>query len=78
MLWLRGPINAPKDGLAALEAIIDTSVLPCTVAIQWQFTRPHHTIRFSAGEPFATLLPYARSGLEKVSVKVTAVKGEGV
>jgi hypothetical protein len=75
-LWLRGPINAPKDGLYPLESIFDTSILPCTVAIHWQFTRPHHTIRFEAGEPFATLLLYAKAGLETVSVEVIQREGD--
>ncbi len=40
LLWVRGPINAPKDGLSALESLVDASVLPYTVTIHWQFTRP--------------------------------------
>jgi hypothetical protein len=59
VLWVRGPINALKDGLAPLEQILDTSLLPGTVTVHWQFTRPQQTIRFEAGEPFAVLMPYA-------------------
>lgn len=67
-LWVRGPINAPKDGLAPLESRVDASVLPCTIVVQWQFTRPQQTIHFAAGEPFATLLPYPRTSPETLFV----------
>ena len=53
---MRGPINAPKDGIAPLERLVDSSILPCTVTIDWLFTRPHQTISFAAGEPFGVLL----------------------
>jgi hypothetical protein len=76
LLWLRGPINAPKDGLSPLESIVDASVLPGTIAMQWQFTRAYHTIRFAAGEPFATLLLYPKTGLETVSVEVIQREGD--
>lgn len=69
-LWVRGPINAPKDGLSSLEQMRDLSLLPGTVAIQWQFTRPHQTIHFAAGEPFATLQLYPKMGLPHVEVEI--------
>lgn len=70
VLWLRGPVNAPKDGLAPIESVVDASLLPCTVSVDWQFTRPHQTVRFAAQEPFATLLLVPRAGLESVTVEV--------
>lgn len=70
--WVRGPINTPKDGLAPLEQMLDLSLLPGTVSIHWQFTRPHHTIRFAAGEPFATLLLYPKTGQANVQLEVVA------
>lgn len=69
-LWLRGPVGASKDGLSPLEQIVDTALLPCTVAIHCQFTRQHQTIRFEAGEPFATLLLYPKAELEQMNVEV--------
>jgi glycosyltransferase involved in cell wall biosynthesis len=69
-LWLCGPVNAPKDGLYPLESMVDASLLPCTVGILWQFTRPNQTIRFAAGEPFATLLLYPKSAFDNVTVEV--------
>jgi len=70
LLWAGGPINAAKDGLAPLESLVDASLLPCTIAIHWQFTRPHQTVRFAAGEPFATILPQAKRDLEHMTIEV--------
>src|SRR5215831_8568076 len=75
-LWVRGPINAPKDGLAPLERLAETSVLPCTVTIHWQFTRPHHTVRFAAGEPFGTLFPVPTQDLDTLAVDVVPMGEE--
>ncbi|HEY0737769.1 MAG TPA: DUF6065 family protein [Herpetosiphonaceae bacterium] len=76
-LWVRGPINWPKDGLAPLEQILDTAVLPCTVVVQWQFTRPQQTIRFAAGEPFGTLLLtptlFAETNGDQVTLNIVPV-----
>ena len=73
LLWLRGPVNAPKDGVYPLERTVDASLLPSTVTIDWQFTAPHQTVRFAAGEPFATLLLYPTNDLEPVQVEVMPV-----
>ena len=70
VLWARGPIHALKDGLVPLETLIDASVLPSTLTLSWRFTRPGQTVRFAAGEPFCTVLPYPKSGLEEVALEV--------
>ncbi len=70
VLWARGPIHAPKEGLSALETMIDSSVLPCTLTLSWRFTRPGRSVRFEAGEPFCTVLPYPKSGLQEVALEV--------
>jgi GT2 family glycosyltransferase len=69
-LWVRGPVNGFKDGAVALESVIDTSILPGILTIQWRLTRPGQTVRFEAGEPFCTILPYAKAGLDGVTVEV--------
>jgi glycosyltransferase involved in cell wall biosynthesis len=74
-LWVRGPINASKDGIVPLESVIDTSILPGTLTIQWRLTRPGQTVRFEAGEPFCTLLPYPKAGLDGVTVEVIQPAG---
>jgi len=70
VLWARGPIDAPKDGLVPVETLIDSSVLPSTFTLSWRFTRPGQTVRFAAGEPFCRVLPYPKSGLQEVALEV--------
>lgn len=70
VLWARGPIDQIKDGLVPLETTIDSSVLPCTLTLSWRLTRPGQTVRFEAGEPFCTVLPYPKSGLRQVALEV--------
>jgi glycosyltransferase involved in cell wall biosynthesis len=74
-LWVRGPIDGSKDGAVPLESVIDTSILPGTLTIQWRLTRPGQTVRFEAGEPFCTILPYPKAGLDGVTVEVMQLAG---
>ena len=74
-LWVRGPVNASRDGLVPLESILDTSAVPGTLVIDWKFTRPGQTVRFEAGEPFCTILPYPKAGLEDMTVDVVPLAG---
>ncbi len=75
-LWVRGPSNWPKDGLYALEQIVDTS-LPALVTINWTFTRPNQTVRFEAGEPFCALVPYPNQYAEQFECEVVELDDDG-
>lgn len=55
-LWARGPIEHRKLGLAPIEQIARSSIFPTALSIDWHFLQPGTTVRFEAGEPFATLL----------------------
>lgn len=59
-LWVRGPANQPKDGIAPLEGMIETDWAPFTFTMNWQFTRKRRKVRFEEGEPVATIIPYPR------------------
>ncbi len=59
-LWVRGPANRPKDGIAALEGLIETDWAPFTFTMNWQFTRKRHKVTFEKDEPIATVMPYPR------------------
>jgi glycosyltransferase involved in cell wall biosynthesis/GR25 family glycosyltransferase involved in LPS biosynthesis len=75
-LWVRGPINLPKDGLYPLEQLVDTSLLPANITINWTFTRPNQTIRFEQGEPFCAILPYAISAQENVTLDLVPLDAD--
>jgi hypothetical protein len=64
-LWIKGPTNQFKDGIAALEGVIETDWTPFTFTMNWQFTRKRHKVRFEKGEPVCTILPYPRHYIGK-------------
>lgn len=64
-LWVKGPANRPKDGIAPLEGIIETDWAPFTFTMNWQFTRKRHKVTFEKDEPIATVLPYPRHYVRK-------------
>ncbi len=52
---VRGPANHPKDGISALEGIIETDWSEATFTMNWKMTRPHHPVVFEKDEPFAMI-----------------------
>lgn len=67
-VWLGAPAGPPKDGMAPLERSLDTAPMPCTVAMHWQVTRPHQTIRFDVGESIARLRVHPRPGAATLEI----------
>jgi hypothetical protein len=64
-VWCRGAPNHPKDGICALDGLIETDWLPFTFTMNWLFTRPG-TIRFEKGEPFCFVVPVLHNELEEI------------
>ena len=64
-LMVTGPINRPRDGIAALTGVVETGWSPYPFTMNWKFTRPGQ-VRFEAGEPFCHLLPLHRPLLDQV------------
>jgi hypothetical protein len=69
-LFATGPINRPKDGIAALTGIVEADWSPYTFTMNWVFTRPSLRVRFEAGEPICHLFPVARGALEGVTPRI--------
>lgn len=65
-LFITGPLNAIKDGLAPLSGIIETDWSPYTFTMNWRFTRVDHWVRFDLGEPFAFFFPVERALFDRV------------
>jgi hypothetical protein len=63
-LLVRGPTNLPKDGICALDGIVETDWLEATFTMNWKLTRPNHTVVFEVGEPVAMIVPQPRGELE--------------
>ena len=69
-LMVMGPINRPKDAIAALSGVIETDWSPYTFTMNWVFTRADAPVRFDAGEPVAHIMPVRRGQLERVEPEV--------
>ena len=56
----RGAPNTVKDGIVALEGLVETDWLPFTFTMDWRFTRPT-SVRFEKGEAvcFLSIVPHA-------------------
>ena len=64
---MKGPTNHIKDGIQALEGIVETDWLPATFTMNWKFTRPHHRVRFEKGEPICMIVPVPRGLAESLT-----------
>ena len=64
-LWVGGPPNQAKDGIAPLSGLVETDWSPFTFTMNWRFTRPNHKVRFEADEAVAFLFPVERAALER-------------
>lgn len=70
-LWVGGPPNTPKDGIAPLTGIVETDWAPMTFTMNWRFTRAHHAIRFEVGEPFCFFFPLQRGRVAATAPEIT-------
>ena len=75
-LWLGAPPNEGKDGIVALNAVVETDWMPFTFTINWRFTRKKQWIRFQKGEPFAFFFPVQRGAVEAFEPKLKALASE--
>jgi hypothetical protein len=62
-LMVRGPTNSSKDGIAALDGIIETDWAHSTFTMNWRFTRAC-TVEFALKEPICLFFPIQRGVLE--------------
>jgi hypothetical protein len=63
-LMVRGPTNTPKDGVAALDGLVETDWSAAPFTMNWKLTRPG-SVRFELDEPFCQILPQRRGELER-------------
>jgi hypothetical protein len=75
-LWIGAPPNEGKDGIVALNAVVETDWMPFTFTINWRFTRKKQWIRFQKGEPFAFFFPVQRGLVEKLEPKLLPLSAD--
>lgn len=64
-LWVRGPANFVRDGVQALEGIVETDWAEAKFTMNWKLTRPDHPVRFDIGDPICVVVPYPRAYVER-------------
>jgi hypothetical protein len=68
-LWVKGPSNWIKDGVQALEGVVETDWLASTFTMNWKITRICEWIRFEKGEPYCMIVPVPRGLIETLVPK---------
>jgi hypothetical protein len=74
-LMVRGPTNRPKDGLIALDGIVETDWAHSTFTMNWRFTRAC-TIEFAAGEPVCMIFPIQRGVIETFTPQIRSLRSK--
>jgi hypothetical protein len=59
-LIVQGPMNQPKDAIAALTGVVESDWGPFSFTMNWKFTRPKTAVRFRKGEAICHLIPIER------------------
>jgi hypothetical protein len=75
-LMAQGPVNRPKDGIAALSGIIETDWAPYTFTMNWLFTQPEVDVHFEKGEPFCHIFPVQRGALASIDPEIRQMSSE--
>lgn len=65
-LWVKGPTNSPKDGIHALEGIVETDWTAASFTMNWKLTRANHVVRFDVGEPICMVVPMPRGLIDSL------------
>ena len=74
-LMVRGPMNRPKDGIVALEGVVETDWSHATFTMNWRFTRAC-TVEFGLGEPICHFFPVPRGAVEGFRTELRMLEGE--
>jgi hypothetical protein len=75
-LLARGPANWPKDGLSALEGLVETDWATAPFTMNWKFTRPECRVRFEKEEPFCMVVPSRRGEFELFEPEIRHVRAD--
>ncbi|MET9852218.1 DUF6065 family protein [Streptomyces sp. NPDC006450] len=73
-LLVRGPANCPKDGVCALEGVVETDWTAATFTMNWKITRPFMDVSFEEGEPICMIVPQRRGELEEFQPELRSLK----
>lgn len=74
-LFARGPTNSPKDGICALDGLIETDWSATPFTMNWKLTRPGR-VSFAQDEPFCQIAPHRRGELERFRPQFRCLRGK--
>ena len=74
-LMVRGPANNPKDGIIALDGIVEADWSHATFTMNWRFTRAC-TVEFAVGEPICLFFPILRGALESFRGEIRMLESD--
>ncbi len=74
-VWARGAPNTVKDGIVALDGLVETDWLPFPFTMNWRFSRPG-LVRFEAGEPFCFIMLVPHGLLDEVQPRIVRLDAE--
>jgi hypothetical protein len=66
-LLARGPANQFKDGIQAMDGLVETDGSEASFIMNWKVTRPLKKIRFDKDEPICMIVPQRRGELEAMA-----------
>jgi hypothetical protein len=75
-LIVQGPVNQPKDAIAALTGVVESDWGPFSFTMNWKFTRPKTAVRFKKGEAICHLIPIERGALERVDPRFVPISAD--
>ena len=75
-LWVGGPPNGMRDGVAPLGGVIETDWSPSPFTMNWRFTRPNQRVRFEAGDVICHLFPVQRDVIDSVEPRFLPIDSD--
>jgi Family of unknown function (DUF6065) len=75
-LLVRGPANYPKDGVCALEGIVETDWASASFSMSWKLTRKLIPVRFEVDEPICMIVPQRRAELEEFAPELRPIESD--
>jgi hypothetical protein len=73
-LLARGPTNEFKDGIQAMDGLVETDWSEASFTMNWKITRPLKKVRFDKDEPICLIVPQRRGELEAVVPEIRNIE----
>jgi hypothetical protein len=75
-MFVSGPPNQPKHGIAPLSGIIETDWSPYSFTMNWKFTAPNVEVTWKKGEAYLFFFPLQRDMIETVEPEIRPLESD--